>query len=119
MRKETYRELLWDNFSNGLRSALLDLFRSPSLADVTIINHNYFPLSIFSALTTHVKQLRLLDVRLKGTSALPPFQLTQLEILMISVRIDEEDAEFFLQRHLLSQTYLFFQLILKATATLC
>jgi hypothetical protein len=87
--------LLWDDdFSKELRSALLDLFQSPSLATVTITNHKYFPLSVFSAFT-HVKKLRLLDVHLEGTSALPPFQLTQLEALTISVRIDEGYAKFF------------------------
>jgi hypothetical protein len=88
-------KLQWDDdFSYALQSALLDLFRSPNLADVTIINLKYLPLSVFSAFT-HVKKLRLLDVRLKGTSALPPFQLTQLKVLIMSVRIDEKDAEFF------------------------
>jgi hypothetical protein len=87
--------LEWDDdFSHGLQSALLDHFRSPILTDVTIINHKYLPLSVFTAFT-HVKKLRLLDVRLKGTSALPPFQFTQLEVLIMSVRIDKEDAEFF------------------------
>jgi hypothetical protein len=87
--------LQWDDdFSYALQSALLDLFRSPNLADVTIINQQYLPLSVFSAFT-HVKKLRLLDVRLKGTSVFPPFQLTQLEVLIMSVQIDEEDAKLF------------------------
>jgi hypothetical protein len=87
--------LKWDDdYSNELRSALLDLFRSPSLATVTITNLKYLPLSVFSAFT-HVKKLTLDDVELKGTSVLPPFQLTQLEVLLLAVEISIEDAEFF------------------------
>jgi hypothetical protein len=87
--------LKWDDdYSNELRSALLDLFRSPSLATVTITNLKYLPLSVFSAFT-HVKKLHLLDVRLKGTSVLPPFQLKKLEVLLLAVQIRIEDAKFF------------------------
>jgi hypothetical protein len=86
--------LYWDyQFSNELRSALLDVFRSPSLTTVTITDL-YLPLSVLSAFT-HVKKLTLDGVELKGTSVLPPFQLAQLEVLIIYVRITPEDAEFF------------------------
>jgi hypothetical protein len=87
--------LRWDDdFSNELQSALMDLFRSPSLTDVTISNIDCLPLSIFNAFT-HIRRLILQCVKLKGTSALPPFQLAELEALMISVQINPEDAEFF------------------------
>ena len=86
--------LRWDhNFSNELRSAFLDLFRSPSLATVTI-THLDLPLSVLSAFT-HVKKLTLLHVNFRGTSSLPPFQLAQLEILIIYAHITLEDAKFF------------------------
>jgi hypothetical protein len=92
--KNSWR-LKWDDdFSNELRSAILDLFRSPSLATVNISNIEYLPLSIFSAFT-HVKKLSLLYIKLKGTSALFPFQLSQLEVLIIAVQITREDAELF------------------------
>jgi hypothetical protein len=88
--------LQWDDdLSNELQSALLDIFRSPSLTTITISNLECLPLSVFNGFT-HVKKLTFDHVELKGTSALPPFQLTQLEVLIVAVQISQEDVEFFI-----------------------
>ena len=73
--------LSWDAFSSELQSALVNLFRSPTLTTLRIGELEKFPLSVFHN-TSSIKKLELLFVVL-GDNSREPAVLPHLEVLNI------------------------------------
>ena len=73
------------DFSDDLKSALTDLFQSPTLNSVEISRMTDLPLSILSVFT-HVKRLRLALVML-APSVSPSWVLPQIEALDLTISV--------------------------------
>ena len=77
------RQVNWLHLSSNLRSALVDLFRSPSLISVNIFHLHFLPASILSTFT-YVKRLTFHNVYF-DVSYVPTFALARLESLSLHI----------------------------------